>query len=262
MINTDEFINKITLKENESNELTYDIVNYIKYEYPSRADKVKKSLEHKVVKDYLNKEFTFPVVAKTSLDIGCATCRYPKFFSKLGFQSVGYDISEESIKICTKIAEKENLNITAYNKNILAEEADYSTYDVLTCMMGTFNHFPKDTHKLFLNWVYESLKKEGIFIFSSWNKDSDYLNYLHFYNLEHKKFLENNSYTFKTLSLLLKDARFTIKLISPIVYLPDICYDSWLVNKCEDKMATIDSFLSENIDGIHSQMYVIVVQKL
>lgn len=262
MINTDEFVNKIVSKNHKDSKLTYDIVNYIKYEYPSSADKVKKVLEHKVVKDYLNKIFTFPVVNKISLDIGCATCRYPRFFSKLGFKSVGYDISEESIKICTKIAEKENLNLTAYKKNILEEEPDISTYDIVTCMMGTFNHFPKNTHELFLDWIYKSLKKEGVFIFSSWNKESDYLNYLHFYEIEHKKFLENNSYTFETLSLLFTDERFKIKLISPVAYLPDICYDSWLLNKHENEMATIDSFLSENIDGIHSQMYVIIVQKL
>ena len=76
----DDDIHKIfsnTPKQSTSEILNYGMIKYIKYEYANPADQIKKILEkNKVEKILLNRDL--PADGKPiSLDIGCATCRYP-----------------------------------------------------------------------------------------------------------------------------------------------------------------------------------------
>jgi 2-polyprenyl-3-methyl-5-hydroxy-6-metoxy-1,4-benzoquinol methylase len=241
--------------------LDYGLVKYMKYEYSSRSDHAKKILEKNIVEKYLLNSHFSSEDKPISLDIGCATCRYPLWLSSNGFHAVGYDIDDDAINIC-KIRAKGNNNIRIEKKNILEFEPEYNKYSLITCMMGTFNHIPLSSQGKFVRWIYDSLKPGGVFIFSSWNKSCSYTTHLHFYNREEKEYIQNNTETLSNIKVLLKDNNFILDNLAPIVFLPDKCYESWLGELTEDDLVTIDQNFLNILTDLNSQMYVFCLKKV
>jgi 2-polyprenyl-3-methyl-5-hydroxy-6-metoxy-1,4-benzoquinol methylase len=247
-------------KEKTTSALDYGIVKYIKYEYSSRSDHAKKILEKNIVERYLLNSHLPSEGKPISLDIGCATCRYPLWLSANGFHAVGYDIDDDAIKICQMRAEGNN-NVHIEKKNILEFEPEHDRYSLITCMMGTFNHIPLASQGKFVHWIYDSLKSGGVFIFSSWNKECPYTTHLHFYNREEREYIQNNTETPANIEVLLKDNGFIVDNFVPIVFLPDECYEAWLGELAEADLATIDQYLLNVLTGSNSQMYVFCAAK-
>lgn len=247
-------------KTDVTNALDYGVVNYIKYEYPNRSDHAKKILEKNVVEGYLLNAHMPSDGKPVSLDIGCATCRYPLWLSANGFYAVGYDIDDAAIRICEMRSEG-NDNVHIENKNILDHEPEYERFSLITCMMGTFNHIPMADQGHFIRWIYDSLKSNGVFIFSSWNKKCPYTTHLHFYNREEREYIQQNTKTSSSIETLLKDNGFIIEKSVPIGFLPDECYEAWLGEIEESDVINIDQHLLDLLNGTNSQMYVFCAVK-
>lgn len=240
--------------------LAYGIVNYIKYEYPNRSDHAKKILEKKVVENYLQQSHLPSDGKPISLDIGCATCRYPLWLSANGFQAIGYDIDEDAVRICQMRAEG-NEDIHIEKKNILDHSPEHDKYSLITCMMGTFNHVPISDQQRFIRWIYESLKSGGVFIFSSWNKECPYTTHLHFYNREEREYIQKNTRAPIIIESSLKDGGFIVDKSVPIVFLTDECYEAWLGELSETEVIEIDKQFANLLTGTNSQMYVFCAVK-
>lgn len=240
--------------------LDYGIINYIKYEYPNRADHAKKILEKDIVESYL-RENSLPFDGKPiSLDIGCATCRYPIWLSENGFFAVGYDIDDDAIRICQMRSEG-NKNVKIEKKNILDHEPEHGRYSLITCMMGTFNHIPIADQGRFCRWIFDSLRAGGVFIFSSWNKECPYTSYLHFYNREEREYIQKNTRTPSNTESILRDTGFIISQSEPIAFFPDECYEAWLGELTEPQVIEKDQGFRNILSGTNSQMYVFSVVK-
>ncbi len=248
-------------KASFSQSVDYGVVNYIKYEYPSRSDHAKKILEKSAVENYLFNA-RFPSEGKpVSLDIGCATCRYPLWLSANGFYAVGYDIDDAAIHIC-KMRSEGDENVCIEKKNILEHDPEYNRFSLVTCMMGTFNHIPLVDQHRFIHWIYESLKSNGMFIFSSWNKECPYTSHLHFYNREEREYIQRNTKMTKGVEDMLKDSGFIVEKAKPIAFLPDECYEAWLGEINELDVLKIDQHLLDLLSGKNSQMYVFCAVKV
>lgn len=212
-------------KNNKNNELTYNLVKYIKYEYGSPSDEAKKSLEAFFVKKHIPHNISSKL-EKWSLDIGCATARYPLIFSDLGFRCVGYDVSEAAVQISQHKAEyKQHIEIE--HKDAAKECERTNEFDVITCMMGTINHLSESAVRELVSCVYKSLKKDGIFIFSSWNFDSSFCSYLSIYTPKEVRALKDNFSSEKTALHSITSIGFADLSSHPIALFPDSCYEQW-----------------------------------
>jgi hypothetical protein len=236
------------------------LIDYIKYEHPNRADHVKKILEQNITSGFLKTLTNSRDEKPKSLDIGCATCRYPLLLSQNGFLARGYDINDEAIRICESIA-KDYQDVEVFKRNILTMESEPDEYTVITSMMGTFNLIPVNEHGRFFKWIYESLQVGGMFIFTMWNSECPYTSYLHFYNREEVEGLRSNARPFMNTLDLLKDTGFLLRDSEFFCFLPDICYESWMGQLKEEEIIGIDQDLSKKLDHRNSQMSIICAIK-
>lgn len=249
---------KIDTRHEEA--IPYSLINYMKYEEPDRAGRAKKTLEHSTVQWCLQ-DFAYSGGGNPkSLDIGCATCRYPLWFAECGFHAVGYDIDDNAIKICKRVAAG-NPNIEIHKRNILELPPEHDEYAVITCMMGTFNHIPKPLQARFVDWIYQSLRVGGVFIASSWNIECPYTSHLYFYNREQREEISANCNTMIEADRLLKESGFIVRHIKALCYLPDDCFESWMGEISDTDVIELDQYLSKRIGTRNAQMFVVMAEK-
>jgi 2-polyprenyl-3-methyl-5-hydroxy-6-metoxy-1,4-benzoquinol methylase len=253
------FSNK-KVKRRSSAKVDYGIINYVKYEYPSNADAAKKILEHAQVTTVISELIPNWSGGLKSLDIGCATCRYPLWFASQGFIATGYDIDTTAIDICKRrSAGKPNIRIE--QKNVLDSEAEPDSYHVITCMMGTFNHFSVAQQRRFLEWCNASLRSGGFLIFSAWNRDCPYTTMLHFYNRDAREALQKNMQSREQIARNLVSSQFILERALPTVFLPNDCYEAWMGRFDEDVIRKIDRDLQLALSPNEGQMLVFAARK-
>lgn len=241
-------------------DVDYGLINYIKYEHPSRCDHAKKILEMSVVDELMEAHHELKSQPANSLDIGCATGRWPKYFANLGFRATGYDVDGVAVGICAKIAE-ENERIEIELKNILASAPEPDQYSVITSMMGTFNHIPRSDQLAFIAWMHDSLRPQGMVFFSSWNPDCSFTSYLQFYKEEQRRNMKMNTRSHSSLIELLKDAGFIEPMVIPFAHHPDSCYELWMESSSDESIIAIDAACRDVLNNAQSQMMLCVGRK-
>lgn len=96
------------------------------------------------------------VVGKRALDFGCGTGRSTRFLKKLGFETIGADISEAMIKL----AEEKDPE----GMYLLVEDGVYDTipgeFDLITSIF-TFDNIPAKNRPKILSALYKKLNKTG-----------------------------------------------------------------------------------------------------
>ena len=246
----------------EHNRVDYGLINYIRYEYAERSDHAKKVLEMAAVDEILAGVLPAdPNADHRSLDIGCATCRWPKYFSARGYKSCGYDIDPEAVRICRAIAEG-NPRIEIYEKNILRSPPEENRYSIVTSMMGTFNHIPREQQFSFLDWICKSLVAGGTLLFSTWVAEGPYTTYLKFYNPEERHAIQANCPSAEELRDLIGKADLQLVAMRPFVFLPDVCYESWLgMADGERAIIAVEATCRKCLPDAHSQMMLFVARK-
>ena len=249
--------------QKEKVSIFYSIIDYLKYEYSCVSDFSKKILEIEIVENYINSTITkiFSDFSKCkTLDIGCATCRYPKYFYKKGFEAHGYDVNETIIELFQEIVGDQ---ISIRCKNILSEKPEFNTYDIITCMMGTFNHIEDDRRDKFANWVSSSLTENGVFICSLWNPQHYRKNFLSVYNKEERQYIKNNLLYQAELERLFEKFNLILDKVEFFCLLDDNLLESWFNYSDRNKIINVDNFLKTNINPkLNSQMGVYFFKKL
>lgn len=103
------------------------------------------------------------------LDAGCGTGTITMALKKEGYEICGVDNSSDMLMICKNKMEDNNLFFPIYENNI-EEELPIEAFDCVISFLDVINY--TDYKKVFKN-IYDSLKKEGLFIF-----DVDQVEYL------------------------------------------------------------------------------------
>jgi 2-polyprenyl-3-methyl-5-hydroxy-6-metoxy-1,4-benzoquinol methylase len=262
-LNIGELLNQYALeKEQKKNNLfRYKISSYIKYEFGCFADEVKKALEKSLVYSYIKQWDRFSSSDKLlSLDIGCATGRYPSWLASLGFFAYGYDIEDAAIKICRERTSS-LANVRFEKRNILIDEVEREKFDLVTCMMGTFNHIPLDKRQMFLKKIYDTLTPRGLLLFSSWNPECPYLDYLQFYSRKEREHLNQNLTRSDEIAALLEVCNLRLGAIEHFCFLPNECYHSWEGELNMENFMEIDRDLKGKLSSTSSQMYLVLAKK-
>ena len=248
-----------SLRRNSHAKVNYHLVDYIKYEFSGPADAAKKTLEHSRVEEALTRIYPSRRGLK-SLDIGCATCRYPLWFASLGYHATGYDVDPVAVEICQRKANGNPL-VRIACKDVLRSEPEPKSYDVITCMMGTFNHFSIKLRSRFFKWAYESLNANGMLIFSAWNPMCPYTSLLAFYTRAAREQLERQMTEPGTLAKRILRAGFEAVEILPAVFLPDSCYEAWSEGLAANALVEIERTLYNNLSCSEAQLVVFFARK-
>lgn len=254
------FLSKNAAVDSEG-EVDYGLINYIKYEFASRADHAKKLLEMAVIDELMIDARFATRGTPVSLDIGCATCRWPKYFSSKGFLARGYDVDPEAVRICENIA-KGNDRIEIELRNVLESPAETDRYALISSMMGTFNHIAAAQQHEFVEWIMKSLRLGGIAVFSSWNADCEYTSHLQFYRSEERRSIRENSRSKSSLEHLIKDVGLLPRAIVPFTFLPDECYEAWMEHVVEQAIVDLDAECRKHLPASHAQMLMCIAEKV
>lgn len=236
----------------------YDFVAYLQYEYGSAADNAKKLLETHLMSSLLRRR---AVSIGTALDIGCATGRWPLWLASQGWTVEGYDISPHAIRICRHRAERQDVGRASFHQHDISQgPLSLEVFDLVTCMMGTFNHVPRASRPSFFDHTRESMKGGALFAFSIWNLESPFCDFLSLDSQAAKEGLAENSISSGELYELLPEHGFAVAEVHPFAYLPNTCYDLW-----EDELSgegltvsEVDTFLGNGLHPRRAQMSLIV----
>ena len=234
--------------------LAYDLWRYLWFDNGPPADEAKKHLELRHVKAQLLRH---GLRSGRGLDVGCATGRYPLTLAGQGFQVHGIDLNRTAIALCH--AKSSGICRVTFGKADFLRDPIPGPHDLMTAMMGTFNHVPKAQQPAFLARASELLAPGGLLMFSSWNPESRNTGYLSFYNRAERERLRAGSRSAaETLSLLDRSGWQGCKAI-PFCFLSDSCLNEWELPP--DNLVAVDDALAAQLRPADSQMYLVVAEK-
>jgi len=99
-------------------------------------------------------------------------------------------------------------------------------FDVITCMMGTFEHIPIEDQDLLIKSILPRLKPGGVAIISVWDVECPHLSYLSIYDESQKELIRRNSKTRLEMKQLFEKSGFRNVETVPFCLLPQtIIYD-------------------------------------
>jgi len=200
-----------------------------------------------------------------SLDVGCATGRWPKWFARRGWDATGYDIASAAIQICELQAEKMPVEQqpTFHLYDICDGALEVQGFSIVTTMMGTFNHVPHSRLPSFLRGLWDSLKPGGTLVFTSWNTQSRFCDFLNLDGEPAKEHLRRNSLETHDIVNYLTNTGFHEISTNPIVFLPNSCYDVWEgdLGNPEQSIIELDEVLRRHVAANKAQMHFYVARK-
>jgi len=208
-------------------QLDYDIQLFLKYDFGLPEDEMKKFLETVNALTHFRNQLGNPAPLQ-SLDIGSATGRYPSLLTRLGFQAHGIDIEERAIEYSRKkTGDAKWPKFTLGDARVLEKYFDRSiAFDVITCMMGTFEHIPIEDQDLLIKSILPRLKPGGVAIISVWDVECPHLSYLSIYDESQKELIRRNSKTRLEMKQLFEKSGFRNVETVPFCLLPQtIIYD-------------------------------------
>lgn len=206
--------------------LEYDTELFLKYDFSLPEDETKKFLE--------TVNLFYLLGAKKpseTLDIGSATGRYPMLLTWMGAKARGIDIEERAIRY----AEGQMRADSDWPKYQLADARslpfEIPTFDLVTCMMGTFAHIPASDQNDVIAKIFNALLPSGHVAISTWDMECGHLAYLSIYNEKQKDTIRSNSPSAKELMAMLEKAGFINVQIRSFCMLPQIViYDLGIAN--------------------------------
>jgi SAM-dependent methyltransferase len=121
--------------------VAYDLSKYVEYMRLPVPDEAKKVLELQSVAEVVDE---LPRCDR-GLDIGTATGRYAAFFARQGFDVVRIDVSRDALSTAKTNLRRARLEHKVSLRQMDAVRLDLprDSFDIVTCMMGTFCHIPR-----------------------------------------------------------------------------------------------------------------------
>lgn len=244
--------------------LEYDEIAYLKYDYLPAEDEIKKQFEMVYELSILQKNSWI----KNSLDIGAATGRHPTILAKRGIHSIGIDKEPQAMRYAKKIKEK-HISETDYPHFFIGDANNLpfqdNSFDLITCMMGTFAHFPSTDRENILKEINRTLHPEGLLLISTWDIECEHVSYLSIYEQSEKDLIKNNSLSKHEMKVFLERQGFTILKDIPFILLPNVITYELNVEKLtvEDikRAIAVDLAAHSIYPDMHGEMYMIGSKK-
>lgn len=161
------------------------------YDSSVPEDEIKKVLET-VNLLYLLRAYHLDV--SDSLDIGSASGRYPGLLARRGVHACGVDREREAVAYATRMHAQTPDGYPRFTvadaRRLPYEEA---SFDLVTCMMGTFAHIPNGDQADVIKEVFRVLRPGGVAVISTWDPECDHTDYLAIYNEVQKREILSNA---------------------------------------------------------------------
>lgn len=246
-----------------SAQLAYDFAAYIKYDHAPPEDELKKRLELVNVRALLKEK---KIAVRSSLDIGAATGRYPGLLAREGIEAIGMDREPTAVDYAKNSAV---LNAAGYPKFVEGDAQDIpfpeSSFDLVTCMMGTFSHMTGEEQKAACAEVYRVLRPGGAFIVSTWDVECSHLSFMSMYTQEEKKHIFSLSPSQPHACLIFTNQGFEVIATRAFALIPDVfSYELGLQElgvRELDALVKIDLAVRSTYPQSHGQMYLIAGRK-
>jgi SAM-dependent methyltransferase len=238
--------------------LAYNVAAYMKYDYLLPEDEIKKELE------LLN---LLAVIegseVRRSLDIGAATGRHPRTLSRRGVAAFGVDIEVEAMAYArAKTARTCYPQFTVGNGRQLPYREQ--TFDLVTCMMGTIAHMPRDGQRELCTEVSTVLRPNGWFVLSTWDVDCRHLSFLSMYSHAEREMIRRNSMSRDELAGTLESCGFGSIRIIPFALLPETFSFEWGVQGMQQehiaRILEVDLAARGAYPYIHGEMFMVVAR--
>lgn len=101
---------------------------------------------------------------KRYLDLGCGPGIYAEQFYQLGYHVTGIDLSRRSIEYARQSAQSKGFDIKYLNLDY-TQMMKTEKYDLITLIYCDYGVLPKEKRLKLLRFIYQSLSKDGRFIF-------------------------------------------------------------------------------------------------
>lgn len=190
----------------------YDSSFYQQFDNTAVQDTVKKQLEMVQLLTAVN-----PTRIGSSLDIGSGTMRYPQVLAGYGVRSVGIDLRDSGVRACV---EPEWLRRFVVADGTALPFRD-SSFDLITCMMGTVNHLSESQrHRLFTH-TRRTLRPGGRLVLSAWDPRCTFQSFLSFYSSTESAQLRERLTSPDRLADEVKEFGFTGVDVMPFCTFPD-----------------------------------------
>lgn len=193
--------------------LLYCLPDYLRYEYCSIEDSAKKHLEMIALSSQIRLD-----QVRHSLDIGTATCRYPQYFESLGINAAGVDLQAAGFMYARSTGSGFRNFVQGDG---LALPFAGESFDLVTCMMGTFDHVPASHRRRLVDQMARSLVPGGWLALGVWNIDCAFQGFLSMYSQEERTVLRKMCATRQEIAATLTRAGFVGISETPIMCIPD-----------------------------------------
>lgn len=239
----------------------YDVAAYMRYDASTPEDEMKKSLELLHTLELVERHG--PV--HESLDIGSATGRYPLLLTKRGVRAVGIDLEPAAVEYA-----RQKAGGRAYPEFHVGDGQRLpfgaSSFDLVTCMMGTPAHFTAAQLEAVFGQAHRCLRPNGLLIFSTWDKECPHLTFLSIYSEAHKQQLRRNSLTRNGFTQALEKQMFRVEDVRPVGLLPDpLHYDLDLHQHGTQRIRELlemERSIHALMPDVHGQMFVCFARKV
>lgn len=241
-------------------QVVYDRARYDRYSNLPLVDEVKKALELEVVAELLESIRT----GGRALDVGTATGRYAGFLADREFDVVGIDISEDALLAARTNLARRGL---AHRVHLLRMDALHldslgPSFDLLTCMMGTFCHVSPARQVSLLGKIWSVLRPDGTVILSCWDPECSFTNFLSMYGEAERDALLANSPSSHLLECRMKRAGFSEVETHAVCCSGDEQIAQLVVEEGEyDLVAELQRYLQARFPLLKGQLYVSVGRK-
>ncbi|MDR2719612.1 MAG: methyltransferase domain-containing protein [Nitrososphaerota archaeon] len=251
-----------------SKQLAYDTNDYSQYDTLPLEDEVKKTLE---LINFLSVFSKHKSSIKKSLDIGTATGRYPFILKRLGVETFGIDREKNSINYINQkkkvygISDDDSPHLNVGDVLELTKFYEKNSFDLITCMMGTFAHFDTDKRHNICRQIHEILKPTGVLVISTWDIECEHLDYLSMYSQKQKELIKNNSLNSREFTELFEFTGFKSFQHIPFAFLPDLFSNQLKINSFTEtdarRLMEFDLAAKSLLLSTHGQMYISVFGK-
>lgn len=245
--------------EEEAKTISYDTTAYLKYDYLPAEDGLKKKLELLNLIASIEGENGIRV----SLDIGTATGRHPTVLNSRGIEAHGVDNNEDAIRYAIrKLGDREFPKLKVADARQLTY--DDNSFDLVTCMMGTFAHIEPEDHSVVLAEISRCLRPGGILVISTWDIECRHLSFLSMYSHHQKELIRRCSRRRSEMKELLVSSGFGIIDMKPFAMLPDVfSYEMGMQNLGVDevcRLIEVDLAARAAFPEMHGQMFMSIAR--